>query len=57
METAGKPGKAVEWGTIEEKETSTQDESRDLPSGLVVKNPPCNAGDRGSVPKIGRAHV
>ena len=53
METAGKPGKAVEWGTIEEKETSTQDESRDRPSGLVVKNPPCNAGDRGSVPSQG----
>ena len=48
METAGKPGKAVEWGRIEEKETSTQDESRDLPSGLVVKNPPCIGGGNGN---------
>ena len=30
METAGKQGKVVEWGRTEEKETSTQDESRDF---------------------------
>ena len=48
METAGKPGKVVEWGRIEEKETSTQDEFRDLPSGLVVKNPPCIGGGNGN---------
>ena len=46
-------GKAVEWERIEEEETSTQDEPRDLPRGPVVKNPPCNAGDAGSIPGQG----
>ena len=27
--------------------------SRDLPGGLVVKTPPCNAGDEGSTPGWG----
>ena len=28
-----------------------------LPGGLVVKNPPANAGDRGSTPGLGRCHM
>ena len=29
----------------------------DFPGGPVVKNPPANAGDRGSIPGPGRSHV
>ena len=29
--------------------------SRGLPGGSVVKNPPANAGDAGSIPESGRA--
>ena len=28
-----------------------------FPGGLVVKNPPANAGDMGSIPGLGRSHV
>ena len=28
-----------------------------FPGGPVVKNPPCNARDTGSVPGLGRSHV
>ena len=30
---------------------------RDIPGGTVVKNPPANAGDRGSSPGPGRSHT
>ena len=29
----------------------------DLPGGPVVKNPPANAGEMGSVPGLGRSHI
>ena len=29
---------------------------RDFPGGAVVKNPPDNAGDTGSIPCLGRSH-
>ena len=29
----------------------------DLPGGAVVKNPPANAGDMGSIPGPGRSHM
>ena len=29
----------------------------DVPGGLVVKNPPANAGDTGLVPGPGRSHT
>ena len=29
----------------------------DFPGGTVVKNPPANAGDMGSIPDPGRSHV
>ena len=29
----------------------------DFPGGSMVKNPPANAGDRGSSPGPGRAHM
>ena len=32
-------------------------EPGDFPGGAVVKNPPANAGDRGSSPGPGRAHM
>ena len=28
-----------------------------FPGGLVVKNLPCNAGDTGSIPGLGRSHM
>ena len=31
--------------------------NRDFPGGVVVKNPPANAGDTGSSPGPGRSHV
>ena len=31
--------------------------SRDFPGGAVVKNPPANAGDMGSIPGPGRFHM
>ena len=30
---------------------------RDFPGGAVVKNPPANAGDLGSIPSPGRSHM
>ena len=30
---------------------------RDFPGGTVVKNPPANAGDTGSIPGLGRFHM
>ena len=32
-------------------------EGRDFPSGTVVKNPPANAGDMGSIPGPGTSHM
>ena len=29
----------------------------DFPGGPVVENPPCNAGDMGSIPSPGRSHM
>ena len=29
----------------------------DFPGGAVVKNPPANAGDAGSIPGLGRSHM
>ena len=31
--------------------------NRDFPRGAVVKNPPANAGDTGSIPGPGRSHM
>ena len=31
--------------------------SGDFPGGAVVKNPPANSGDTGSIPGLGRSHV
>ena len=30
---------------------------QDFPGGAVVKNPPANAGDTGSIPGPGRSHM
>ena len=32
-------------------------DSWDFPGGAVVKNPPANAGDMGSIPGPGRSHM
>ena len=31
--------------------------NRDFPGGAVVKNPPANAGDTGSIPDLRRSHM
>ena len=31
--------------------------NRGFPGGSVVKNPPANAGDRGSIPGLGGSHM
>ena len=31
--------------------------ARDFPGGVVVKNPPADAGDTGSSPGLGRSHM
>ena len=31
--------------------------TRDFPVGVVVKNPPANARDMGSIPGPGRSHI
>ena len=31
--------------------------SQDFPGGIVVKNPPANAGDVDSIPGAGRSHM
>ena len=35
----------------------SQKTNRDFPGGAVVKNPPANAGDTGSIPDPGRSHM
>ena len=37
--------------------THTQTHIQDFPDGLAVKNLPVNAGDRGSIPDLGRFHM
>ena len=32
-------------------------DKQDFPGGIVVKNPPANAGDTGSIPAPGRSHM
>ena len=32
-------------------------EEEDFPDGPMVKNPPVNAGDTGSIPGLGRSHI
>ena len=38
-------------------DASRSNNDRDFPGGTVVKNPPANAGDRGSSPGPGRSHM
>ena len=33
------------------------DTHRNFPGGAVVENPPASAGDTGSIPGLGRAHM
>ena len=37
--------------------TSISRSEEDFPGGPVVKNPPANAGDMGSIPGLGRCHI
>ena len=34
-----------------------EERMQDFPGGAVVKNPPANAGDTGSIPGLGRSHM
>ena len=40
-----------------EKDLERPSSTRLVPSGPVVKNPPANAGDTGSIPAVGRVHM
>ena len=39
------------------EEQFLKDKYRDFPGGTVVKNPPDNAGDTGSIPGPGGSHM
>ena len=39
------------------KESKFFNDFRDFPGDAVVKNPPANAGDTGSIPGPGRSHM
>ena len=43
-------------GRTHDKQNQKKDD-RDLPGDTVVKNPPANAGDMGSIPGLGRSHM
>ena len=43
--------------TVIQSEVSQKEKNRDFPGGTVVKNPPANAGDTGSIPGPGRSHM
>ena len=53
--------KATEWEKIFAKGTSDEGLllkiNKELLGGAVVKNPPANAGDTGSIPGPGRSHM
>ena len=57
-----RPGQGVRYtpSTSTERKTTSHQEylpGRDFPGGTAVKNPPANAGDTGSIPGLGRAHM
>ena len=43
--------------SLVQREVYENDHYRDFPGGVVVKNPPANAGDTGSSPGRGRSHM
>ena len=43
--------------TGNQKDEVSENKLRDFPGGAVVKNPPVNAGDMGSIPGPGRSHM
>ena len=46
------------WSLYSSREDKTNNNNnRDFPGGAVVKNPPANAGDTGSIPGLGRSHM
>ena len=47
-----KPVTFIQWNTVQLLKTM----SWGFPGGSVVKNPPGNAGDTGSIPDLGRSH-
>ena len=48
---------SAESNVIAEGQIGKKRNSEDFPGGPLVKNPPANAGDMGSVPSRGRAHT
>ena len=44
--------------TMKTKQRDTlKNTTRDFPGGVVIKNPPANAGDTASSPGLGRSHM
>ena len=42
---------------LQQKNLNLKEVCWDVPGGAVVKNPPANAGDTGSIPGPGRSHM
>ena len=49
--------KGIPYGARREKKSTAEIGFWDFPGGVVVKNLPANAGDTGSIPGPGRAHM
>ena len=50
--------KGYKWTYLQNRNSVTDVENKfRLPCGSVVKTPPANAGDMGSIPGLGRSHM
>ena len=54
---AEEPGGLSPWGSKELDTTEQRSTYTDIPGGAVDRNPPASAGDRGSIPGLGRFPV
>ena len=55
LDTHSKPAFSSDILRIRERQVKKK--ARDFPGGAVDKNPPANAGDKGSIPGRGRSHM
>ena len=47
----------MKYGITHDDSACVKTEGSDFPGGAVVKDPPANAGDTGSIPGLGRSHM
>ena len=50
-------GRSLRISLKKSPELHTESRLWGFPGGSVVKNPPANAGDMGSIPDLGRSHM